>query len=172
MKILPKIFICISTILMLNALAGCGFKLRSTAKIPLSLTTIYISPEDPFEPFQYALRKALTKQGVNITATNSSTTPALILTNPNVSERILAYGPNGLPQRYKLSLELHYQLIHADNTTKRSIIKNRIFTANSNAILSSNQERKIILTELRQETISELLMHLATIKELALHEPK
>jgi len=145
-------------------LTGCGFKLRGAVKVPSSLTAIYLTPDNPYEPFQRSLRRALLKKGITIynTKATKNTVPSLVLSPSLVTNQILAYGPNGLPQRYKISLAVDYQLLDANNQllTQATISKARNFTTNTNAMLASNHERDKILQELQLEAICDLLQQL------------
>jgi LPS-assembly lipoprotein len=89
-------------VVVLSLLAGCGFHLRGTFSIPPSLQTLHVLPNQPYDTFQRALRPLLKGNNIKIVdPTVSETTKIATLTilSQAFSERTIAYGSNGLPNR-------------------------------------------------------------------------
>ena len=158
-------WIRLTAIASLIVLAGCGFHLRGAFTLPESMDRVAVSPDDPYEPFQKALRRQLSKSGVTLVDESEyKTATTLVLSNKNISEHVIAQGANG-PQRFQLVYSITYHLVAADGKRLQSpqtITRARDFSAGTNTIHSSNRERQVIEQELRFEIVSEMLRQLST----------
>ena len=84
-------FFCI--VLSTIILYGCGFHLRGSYAIPEALKIVHISPYQPYDPLQRALRQMLASNGVQIVegASHDETPPStLTIKNQNFEERPIA----------------------------------------------------------------------------------
>lgn len=144
-------------------LTGCGFHLRGSYDIPAYLETVYISPEQPFEPFQQSLRKALKKQQIQILDKPNEDSTILTLNVPNIVEEVLAYGPSGQPQRVAIRYSIGYTLsVPSMNTVSRTIQRSRTLTQNNNSLLSNTNEFRTAESELIQEVTYSLIRQIST----------
>lgn len=151
--------------LALSLSACCGFKLRGSLDVPEYLRTVYITPYEPCEPFQSALRTRLRENKVHILAQPSANVTVLEISKVTSSEQTLAYGSSGEVQRYKLSLTVSYTLIVRDKNNlriQRSITRTRELNRTNNLLLSNEGEAQIVKQELLNEAVNELLRQITT----------
>ncbi len=151
-KIAVLIFICAN-------LTGCGgFKMRGALDIPPYLRTVYISPYEPYEPLQRAVRTQLIAHGVKILNAPQANVTVLSLIKPTSNDDVLAVGSSGEVQRYKLSISTGYSLNVPNNLQlQRSITRTRELNRSNNMLLSNEGEAQIVKRELLNEAVSEIL---------------
>lgn len=150
-------------VLICIAISGCcGFKLRGIYTIPEYLRCIYITPDDPYEPFQREARWLLAKHHVCIVCEPKPGLPTLELGRPNISEQTLAVGNDGQVQRYQIKLEVTYRLITPDVKYTRTIVRSRELSRNNNQLLSNETEKQTVHRELLEEAAQELIKRLAS----------
>lgn len=124
---------------------------------PDYLQTIYITPNEPNEPFQRELRSRLYKHCIQILCEHHKNVTTLILNHPTVSEQVIASGPSDQVQRYKLIYSITYTLILPEVKYTRTITRSRELSRTTNQLLSNSSEQQKVLQELISESVNELL---------------
>jgi LPS-assembly lipoprotein len=157
----------------LSLLTGCGFHLRGAFSIPQSLQTLQILPHQPYDVFQRALKQFLKSNNIKIIEQNIDNTlavTALTILSQAFSERPIAYGSNGLPNRAVLELKISYQLtdpkgkLLGNNTV---VTVERELMLNPNAILGTDNERSHLYADLYRDAASQLVRQLSMISDHA-----
>lgn len=147
-------------LLISTLLAGCsseGFKLRGALDIPPHLQTVYITPNEPYEPLQKAIRTKLAAHKVKILNCPQENVTTLILDKPVSTEEVLAVGSSGEVQRYRLSLSTAFALQNKNVHLQRSITRTRELNRSNNMLLSNEGEAQIVKKELLNEAVAEIL---------------
>lgn len=144
--------------------AGCfGFKMRGDLNIPPYLRTVYIAPNEPYEPLQREIRKQLLAHNVKILNSPANNVTKLSLSKPISTEEVLAVGSSGEVQRYKLSISAGYTLSGSNKLyLQQSITRTRELNRSNNMLLSNEGEAQIVKRELLQETVNEILRQITT----------
>lgn len=150
--------------LLCIAISGCcGFKLRGTYTIPDYLRTVYITPNDPYEPLQRAVRARLAKAKVCVVCEPTTGVPTLEIGKYNITEQALAWESKDTQiMRYKYTLEVQYKLITEDASYTRTITRSRELSRYNNQLLSNESEKQTVERELIEEAASELLRSIAS----------
>ncbi len=144
--------------IMLIFLSGCGgFKMRGALDIPPHLRTVYITPYEPYEPLQRALRTQLLEHKVRIVDHPQDNAATLALNRATSSEEVLAVGSSGEVQRYRLTLSTGFSLRAESLQLQRSITRTRELNRSNNMLLSNEGEAQIVRRELLNEAVSEIL---------------
>lgn len=157
--------------IVLSLLTGCGFHLRGTFSIPPSLQTLQILPNQPYDAFQRTLKQFLKSNNIKIVEQNiENTIPVATLTilSQAFSERAIAYGSNGLPNRAVLDLKISYQLTNAQGKPFGSntlVTVERELMLNPNAVLGTDNERSHLQADLYRDAASQLARQLSMISE-------
>ncbi|MBP9764166.1 MAG: hypothetical protein KBD03_02490 [Gammaproteobacteria bacterium] len=158
-------------IITLSLLTGCGFHLRGAFSIPPSLQTLQILPNQPYDAFQRALKQFLKSNNIKIVEQNiENTVPVATLTilSQAFSERAIAYGSNGLPNRAVLELKISYQLTDVQGKplgNNTLVTVERELMLNPNAVLGTDNERSHLQADLYRDAASQLVRQLSMISE-------
>lgn len=156
-------------IVVLSLLAGCGFHLRGAFSIPTSLQTLQVLPNQPYDTFQRALRQFLKSNNIKIVDNNiAETTKVATLTilEQAFSEKTIAYGSNGLPNRAALTLKIIYQLTNPQGKpvgANTVVSVERELTLNPNFVLGTDNERSRLQADLYRDAASQLVRQLSMI---------
>lgn len=156
----------LSIIIVCLSLVACnGFKLRGSLVIPQYLSTVYISPCEPYEPLQSALRARLKSNNVRIVNHADANVTVLEVSRPTTKYQVLAYGSSGEVQRYNLTLTVTYTLIIKSDNAQRisgTITRSRELNRSNNMLLSNEGEEQIVKRELLNEAVSEILRQITS----------
>lgn len=148
-------------------LAGCGFHLRGNFDIPNSLRVMRILPNQPFDPFQRSLKKTLISNGVQVVADEdprAKDSAKLTLQSQLFSERNVAYGSDGQPNRALLTFNVSYQISDAQGKLLipgASVQVERELTLNPTAYLATDNERARLRNDLIIDAASQLARQLS-----------
>jgi len=158
-------------VVILSLLAGCGFHLRGTFSIPQSLQTLQVLPNQPYDAFQRTLRQLLKSNNITIvdpSVAETTKVATLTILSQTFSERTIAYGSNGLPNRAVLELKISYQLTNAQGKplgNNTLVTVERELTLNPNAVLGTDNERSHLQTDLYRDAASQLVRQLSMIPD-------
>lgn len=161
-------------IICVNLAGCCGFKMRGKLDVPPYLRTVCVTPYEPYEPLQRAVREQLIANKVKIVANPTGNIAVLQLSKPTTSEQVLAVGSSGEVQRYQLSLSVSYTLTRKDanNTNlQRSITRTRELNRSNNMLLSNEGESQIVQRELLNEAVYEILRQITARPKQTNNQP-
>jgi len=146
------------------ALSACGFHLRAVNEMPADLQSLAIEPDAPWSAFQRELRQQLQASGATIT---SKPKAIVFIKNESETSTNLAYGANGQVNRVRVELSLDFE-VHDDAGKTISglqhIVVSRDYGVNPNAQLASDDEKNLIVHEMRKEAALQLIRRLMSVK--------
>ena len=154
-------------ILLLTLVMGCGFHLRGAFHVPEVLKILQIRPNQPFDSFQRVLRQTLKSNKIlilNEDSPNIQEASILTILNQGFSERVLAYGSDGQATRAIIQFTMTYQLTEANGkliVTNNTVQVERELAINPNAVLSTDNERARIRSDLFLDGASQLMRQLS-----------
>lgn len=156
------------SIFMLSGLfmQGCGFQLRGQFFIPTALKILKITPNQPSDPFHRALKSILKSNGVQIIDSDHQAPGGysmLTIVNQTLSDRTIAYGSDGQPNRSILELKIQYEVT---DITGKLIVSgtaqvDRELIITPNAILGTENQRTRILSDLSLDAASQVARQLS-----------
>jgi len=153
------------TILLL--LSSCGFHLRGSFSIPPALQRLSIQPYQPYDPFQRQLRKILISNHVSLLEGNKDKTlTTLSILTQDFSERTIAYGADGQPNRAILQYLVTYQIRdpkNSINAIERRVQVEREITLNPNETLGTDQTRNRLKNDLYLDAAFALARQLSSL---------
>lgn len=151
----------------LLVLSSCGFHLRGSFTIPPQLQRLAIRPYQPYDPFQRQLQKILKSNDVYIKEGDlDKNLPSIQLLSQDFSERVIAYGSDGQPNRAILQYLVIYQILDPQNRTsqeERRVQVEREITLNPNATLSTDNERNRLRNDLYSDAAFALVRQLSNL---------
>jgi LPS-assembly lipoprotein len=156
-------FFLITTLLLLT---GCGFHLRGNFSIPPALQRLSIQPHQPYDPFQRQLQKILTSNDVHLQERNNKALTTLSILTQDFSERTIAYGADGQPNRAILQYLVTYQILDPQNTInadERRVQVEREITLNPNETLGTDQTRNHLKNDLYLDAAFALTRQLSSL---------
>ncbi len=148
-------------------LVGCGFHLRGTFDIPKAFQILKISPNQPFDNFQRSLKQTLVSNGVQVIPEGNPQAleyVTLTLVSQAFSERTVAYGSDGQPNRAILKFKVIYQLTDSQGkliVPATSVQVERELTINPSAYLATDNERTRLRNDLTVDAASLLVRQLS-----------
>lgn len=148
------------------ALAGCGFKLRSSRVLPFA--TIAITPENA-GGVSGDLARYLGDAVRPVAPRADGTVPEVILDILQESREKIVVGVNtsGQVREYELRMRVTFQLrsSHGEKLIESSIIEqHRSISFSESAVLAKEAEETLLYRDMQSDVVQQLLRRLAAVK--------
>lgn len=151
----------------LLALTGCGFRLRGSAGVALSMPATYLAGDTASAVLLADLRRALRDAGVVLVAAREDGRAVLTVTAEEQSRRVLSVGTAGTVQEY----ELHYAVTFAvlDHQGKellpaQTVGRLRAVSFSESQVLAKGAEEELLYRDLRRDVVQGVVRRLGAVK--------
>jgi LPS-assembly lipoprotein len=142
-------------------LAGCGFQLRGTQRIPYR--SIYIQTPDRESAIVRRLEQTLKDYQITLGASAGEAEAVLVLSQERKNRTILALSGGGRVREYRLNYAINYSLSDRDGKVvyPDSMIQlTRDFTYDDNLYLAKNAEEAFLYRDLEGDAVEQILRRL------------
>ncbi len=147
---------------LISAISGCGFTLRGSQPLPVSLQTLSVVSADNQDPLKKVLIRNLQQRQI-VTSTESSV-PKLMVNDGVLNRRLLSLFTTGQVAEYELIYSVTWQLWkpgdEAPQTFQFEIL--REYQDDPDQVLAKSRETNLILQEMRQQAAERILRTLAS----------
>ena len=145
------------------ALAGCGFELAEHpgADAPAPGRLLHVAGGEP--DFRAELRRALRRAGARVAPAADAAELAVELAGPEAREQVIGVTDRMDAREYELELRLTVRRRAASEawSAPETLSRRRHWVFDPDAYLAADEERSVILEELRAELIGDLFRLLA-----------
>lgn len=153
------------TLLLVVALAGCGFQLQRPATLPLGLKSLRLEADDTQSEFYHALKARLEDAGVDPDAAGADATTLRILRD-GTAERVLSVSARNVPTEYELSYSVRVSV----RAGERELLPAEDFTLthdysfDETTLLAKQRERDTLSDALAGDLASVVMRRLASLE--------
>jgi LPS-assembly lipoprotein len=162
----------VAGLLLLLALAGCGFHLEGSTPLQLSLGVVHVDTSDTQTDFYFGLRKALMAAGTRIDDDGHDAEDAIIhILNDSSQQKTLTVSTLNVPTEY----ELRYKIRFSVTIKGREVISPedyelvRDYAYSETAQLAKARENAILSQALAHDLVSVVMRRLASLSGAAAH---
>ncbi len=152
-------------IVVLCALAGCGWRLQGTARLPELLGTAYVDTKDPYTDFNRALRESLMASGANVVEDRALATAIVRIRNDISGQRVLSVSARNTPQEYQVYYSVEYSV---EGGGRELIAPDRIemtrdYSYDETAVLAKQREQAVLREALARDVAGMIIRRLAAL---------
>ena len=101
-------------LVLLAALAGCGFQLQGATSTPEAMQRTYISTTDQFSPFYRELRRTLRASGVEVLDGPTDATATLTILYDFTDQRVLSVSARNVPTEFEVFYTVRYTITNGE----------------------------------------------------------
>lgn len=159
MPVLPLL----GALLMISALAGCGFQLRGSANLPAEMSTTWVNIPDPTSAFARELELLLRGNGVTLAEGPGEDVAELRITRERISRRALTISGDARVREFELVFDLRFSLVDAAGDVllgPESLRLERDFQFDEQEILGATTEEELLREDLRRDMAAALVRRL------------
>lgn len=160
-----RILLVLVSLSLVSVLAGCGWRLQGTARLPEVLANAYIDTEDPHTDFNRALRESLVASGANLVPSRSAATAVVRIRRDVSGQRVLSVSARNTPEEYQVFYTVEYsvesdgrELIPPD-----TIEMTRDYSYDERAVLAKQREQAILREALARDLAGMVVRRLAAL---------
>ena len=152
-------------LLLMSAIAGCGFQLRGSYTLPYE--SIYLSGAD-YSLINASLKRAIRAAGSTRLADNAADAQATFV--PTMDEKlpiILAFSSGGRVREKRLRYRFGYRIIDSkgrDLVLPGMVELSRDLTYSDSDVLAKTQEEDLLWRDMENDLVQQLMRRLAASK--------
>ena len=153
----------LAAVLLVPALAACGFHLQGVARLPPAFATTRLVAEDRYTDFHRALEDALRASGSRVAASDATATVE-VLTDDS-SQRVLSVSASNTPTEYEVYYTVRYRVRVGDREvlSPKVLTLTRGYSFNAAAVLAKEQEQDQIRAALARELAALVMRRLTAL---------
>jgi LPS-assembly lipoprotein len=150
----------------LFGLAGCGFRLAGSEKLPLVLARPYLSVKDPYTDFAREFERQLKSSGALVQDIRQDSTATIEVTKDLVEQRTLAVSARNIPTDYELIYTVTFAVQGPDTQllAPQTITLSRDYSFQENELLAKEHEADMLRTQMARDLVSIAMRRLTRLK--------
>lgn len=144
-------------------LSGCGYSLRGSESLAMSLPDLQLNLQNPNSEFSRLLRRSLDTAGVVLSDTGmDGDTSQLSVSDVRVQNQPVSVNPAARAAQYEIRLSIDIQLLNGDQEIipRETLTVERSYFEDIENIAGNQEEVEIISSEMRRELINLLIRRL------------
>jgi LPS-assembly lipoprotein len=157
----------VAGLLLLLALAGCGFHLEGSTPLPLSLGVVHVDTSDTQTDFYFGLRKALMAAGTRIDDDGHDAEDAIIHILNDSSQQKTLNVPTEYELRYKIRFSVTIKGREVISPEDYELVRDYAYS--ETAQLAKARENAILSQALAHDLVSVVMRRLASLSGAAAH---
>jgi LPS-assembly lipoprotein len=160
---LKKVFFIHLLMVLCLLTSQCGFRLKSSDRLPPQLKTLYISSHQPYDKLTLSLKQTLILLGVHLTTNPKEANVRLNLLETTFSHSAPDITTSDKARTYTVTYQLRFELQDSQGKnllSNQKISISRSLTINPGQTLYSNNELNVVKQEMEREIITLLLYRL------------
>ncbi len=156
----------IALCLSVSLLSACGWQLRGSVDLPAALSKLHVSSSNTDSQLLGQLKNLLQNNGATLVEATDKSAYRLKIEEERADKRSISVGGSGLASEYELSLDVRYSVV---DSTGKAVIHNaksqvlRSYRYDRTAVLSANEEERIIRDEMRLDAAQQIIRRLRFI---------
>ena len=155
-----KIFLMI----IISALASCGFQLRQPVLLPVSMNQTYIETNNNRSLFSQQLKKELVSKNVELVSSKADATSILKIFEDETGRRVLSVSARNIATEYEVFYRIVFGLEEDGKllSPPREIILTRSYTFDERLVLGKSQEEEMLIEALAGDLVRMVLNQLSS----------
>lgn len=155
----------IACLLLLAAVAGCGFHLRGREPLPAVMTSPSIETADRYSPLYAALVRQLRDAGAVPAASAEAATAVIRIQEDRTGRELLTVAADNTPGEY----EVYYTVVYSvsaggqERVARQELTRTRDYGYDETAVLAKEHEEQALRAALAEEIASLMLRRLAAL---------
>ena len=161
-RYLQRLFIGLS----LMAVAGCGFHLRGTANIPVSLQIMYVQGVSMQQGLGLELKRGLTRNGVTVINGYQEGRAVLTILSNKFERRVLSVGSDAKVSEYELNGIVTFKVSDGEGkvlSDSQTVEAQRDYQFDQDQVLGKDEEERLLQEQLNQQLVQSILRRLSVL---------
>ena len=151
--------------LLLAALAGCGFQLQGATSTPEAMQSTYISTTDQFSPFYRELRRTLRASGVEVLDSPTEAAATLTILYDFTDQRVLSVSARNVPTEFEVFYTVRYTITSGEASLlePQELTLTRFYTYDETLVLGKAKEEQLMRDAIVDDLVRIIMKQISTI---------
>jgi LPS-assembly lipoprotein len=153
---------------MCIVLTACGFEMRGSSGLPVSLQTIYIQGVDTrHDFFGLELRRELQRQGATIVEDYETDSAVLTVLENRYRRHVLSVGTDAKVREFELRASASVKVTDAAGKVlvdKMDVEAQRDYQFDRGQILASDEQERVLREDLNKQMVQSIIRRLSVLK--------
>ncbi len=152
-------------VVLLLALAGCGFHRQGTAPMPEVMKLIYVESGDALTEFQRELRTSLTVSGVKLVDKRDEASALLLISKDQTGRRVLSVSARNTPREFEIFYTVTYSIVAEGRQLlpPQTLSLTRDYSFDEQALLAKEEEEDILRHALAKDLVGIVMRQLSSL---------
>jgi LPS-assembly lipoprotein len=158
---------------MVVGLAGCGWQLQGSGRLPATMQVIYVDTNDAYSDFYRELRSTLMAAGAQVKPQGTGVAAILHVKTDETAQRVLSVSSRNRPEQYVVYYRVAYSvdLSGAEVLPNQQLELSATYSYDSDTVLAKQREQLTMQRALARELAGHVLRRLASLSAEAAHSP-
>ena len=151
---------------VLLSLDGCGFRLRGSSAVALSMPATYVTGTAASAPLLAELNQNLKSAGVVLVDKRENSRAVLIITGEEKGRRVLSVGGAGTVQEYELRYAVTFTVVDHEGKEilpAHTVERLRAVSFNEAQVLAKGSEEELLYRDLRRDVVQGMIRRLSAV---------
>jgi len=117
------------------AVAGCGFQLAGSGRLPAAMQTTFLDSGEPYSEFYSSLSQALRRRGLDLVDSEDAAQAHLIISEDSSRQSVLSVSARNIPREYEVFYTVTFEL----RANGRALIEPEVLVARRNYTFDETQ---------------------------------
>jgi LPS-assembly lipoprotein len=148
-------------------LAGCGFHLAGSGRLPVAMQSTYLESIEPRSEFHSSLSEALRQRGLVLVDSRSEASARLIISEDSSGQRVLSVTARNIPREYEVYYTITFSL-EADGAAllePQVLIARRNYTFDETEVLGKEREETLLRKALAEDLARQVVRRIEAVTE-------
>lgn len=149
----------------LLSLAGCGWRLQGTAKLPEIMSTTYVETDDRYTDFNRMLREGLEASGVRLASSRAQASAIVRIRRDDSGQRVLSVSARNVPEEYEVFYAIEYSVESqtGELIEPQKLELTRDYSYDTTAVLAKQREQAFLREALARDLAGLVIRRLASL---------
>lgn len=151
--------------LVLAALAGCGFQLQGALTTPAEMERTYVDAVDRYSLFHRELRSQLRAAGVELVDAAEDSTAILSIRIDDTGQRVLSVSARNVPTEYEVYYTVEYSISSGEKIllSPQDVSLTRDYTYDTTMVLGKAQEEAMLREVVVKDLVRIVLKQISSL---------
>ena len=148
------------------AVAGCGFHLAGSYRLPPALAKPYLSFSDSYTDFAHEFELQLKSAGAAIQGDGQAATATIDVTKDLAQQRVLSVSATNIPTEYELVYTVTFSVRGADKVliAPQTISQTRDYSFEEQIVLAKQHEADVLRAQMARDLAAIAMRRLTSLK--------
>jgi LPS-assembly lipoprotein len=148
-----------------SLLAGCGFQLVGTGRLPAAMQTTYLDSSEPRSEFYSSLSEALRERGLVLVDSRGDAGARLIISEDSAGQRVLSVTARNIPREYEVFYSVTFALEAEGEPLiqPEALVARRNYTYDETEVLGKEREESLLRRALAEDLARQVVRRIEAL---------